>query len=65
MESELKNDKFVGENRGTHNLVGLRAIDIRINSKLLYAVRNDPLCGFKKSGCFGHIASGVFQGIDD
>ena len=45
--------------------MGSGGIDLGIDSKLLNTVRDDPLSGFKKSGSLGHIAPGVFQGIDD
>jgi len=60
-----KNNNFVGEEKETHKVVGSGAVELRIDSKLLNAVRDDPLSGLKKSGSLGHIASGVFQSIDN
>ena len=62
---EIKNSNFVGKEKETHNIVGLRAIRLWINLKLLYVARYNPLRGFQKPGRFGHVSSGVFEGIDD
>ena len=65
MGGEIKNNNYVGKKRETHNNVGLRAIRLWIDSKLLYAVRYNPLRGVKKPGRFVHVSSGVLEGIDD
>ena len=62
---ESKNNNFVGKEKETHKIVGSGGVDFRLDSKLLNAVRDDPLGGLKKSGSLGHITPGVFQGIDD
>ena len=60
-----KNNNLVGKEKETHKVVGSGGVDPGINSKLLNAVRDDPLCGLKKSGSLGHIPPGVFEGIDN
>lgn len=65
MEEKNKNDRFVGKEKETHNFVGLGAIRLWIDLKLLYTVRNNPLCGMKEPCGFGHVSSGVFEGIND
>ena len=62
---ESKNNNLVGKEKETHKVVGSGGVDLWIDSKLLNAVRDDPLCGLKESGSLGHIPPGVFEGIDD
>jgi hypothetical protein len=65
MEEKNKNNNLVGKEKETHNFVGLGAIRLWIDLKLLYTVRYNPLRGIKKSCRLGHISPGVFQGVDD
>ena len=65
IREENKSNNFVGKKEKTHNFVGLWVIGLRINLKLLYAVRNNPLRGIKKPGRFGHISPGIFKSIDN
>ena len=60
-----RNNNFVGKKEGSYNIVGLEGVGFWIDLKLLYTVRNNPLCGLEKPGRLGHIASGVFEGIND
>jgi len=45
--------------------VGLAGVGFGVDLKFLHTVGDHPLCGFEKSGRFGHIATRVFEGIDD
>ena len=40
-------------------------IRFRINSKLSYSVRDNPLRGSQKPGRLGHVSTRVFESIDD
>ncbi len=63
-EGTKKND-FVGNGEKNYRIVGLGTIGLRIDLKFLYTVRDNPLRGVEKSGCFGHVSSGILKGIDD
>jgi hypothetical protein len=65
IREENKSNNFVGKKKETHNFVGLVTIRFRINLKLFYAVGDNSLCGIKKPGRSGHIASRVFKGVDE
>ena len=56
---ETNNNNYVGKKKETHNIVGLGGVGFWIDLKLFHAIRNYSLRGLKKSGRFGHIASGV------
>ena len=62
---EIKNNNFVGKEKETHNIVGLGTIRLWINSKLFYAVRDNPVRSLQKPGRLGHVPSGIFESIDD
>jgi hypothetical protein len=65
MREEIINNNYVGKKEETHNIVGLRAISLGIDLKPFHAIRDNPFCGIEKPGRFGHVPSGVFEGIDD
>src|SRR4030042_92059 len=65
MREEIKNNNYSVKKEGTHNIVGLRAIGLRIDLELFHAVRDNPFRGSQKPGSLGHVSSGVFERIDD
>ena len=65
MRQEIRTNNFVGKKKESHNIVGLGAIGLWVDLKLLYAVGYNSFRGVKKSCGFGHIAAGVFEGIDN
>lgn len=65
IREENKSNDFVGKKKETHNFVGLGTIRFWIDLKLLYTVRDYPLRGVEKPGCFGHVSTGILKGIDD
>ena len=65
MGVEIRNNNYVGKKKETHNIVGLGAIGLWIDLKFFHIVRDNSLCGLEKSCGFGHIAAGIFEGIDD
>ena len=62
---EIEDNNFVGKKEKSYKIVGLRTIRLWVNSKLFYAVRDNPLRSFQKPGRLGHVSSRVFESIDD
>jgi len=62
---EIESNNFVGKKEKSYKIVGLGTIRLWINSKLFYAVRDNPLRSLQKPGRLGHVSSGVFESIDD
>jgi len=62
---EIESNNFVGKREKSYTIVGLTTIGLWINSKLFYAVRDNPLRSFQKPGRLGHVSSGVFESIND
>ena len=62
---EIESNNFVGKKEKSYKIVGLGTIRLWINSKLFYAVRDNPVRSLQKPGRLGHVPSGVFESIDD